>query len=389
VKPAALALSPEAPYPRHGGGALRTASLLEFLAQHYTLDLILFRDAESPDPREALPEGLVRDALVIKLPFHSKEPVARWTRNLGRLLRRIPPHEDRFAGYDGSILEWLRGRHYALGVIEHFWAAGYMDLLRPHCDRLMLDLHNLESEYYLRRASIEPAMSLPFRVFAQANQVREARRLPLFDAVLVPSAEMAARIRHKQAIVYPNAVPECAAPERGGQDYAIAFTGNLEYPPNITAVGWFGHEVWPRLKKLAPTLEWRIIGKNPRAVEEQVQGLRSVNVVGPVEDAVAELARCQAAVAPIRSGSGTRLKILEAWAAGTPVISTRLGAEGLGARDGCELLLADTADEFVDQIQAILTDEGLRGRVGRSGREYYERAYSWPAAWRVLEKHLI
>jgi glycosyltransferase involved in cell wall biosynthesis len=61
----------------------------------------------------------------------------------------------------------------------------------------------------------------------------------------------------------------------------------------------------------------------------------------------------------------------------------------LGARDGCELLLADTADEFVDQIQAILTDEGLRGRVGRSGREYYERAYSWPAAWRVLEKHLI
>ena len=108
----------------------------------------------------------------------------------------------------------------------------------------------------------------------------------------------------------------------------------MEYHPNLTAVRFFRLEIWPRLRDRWPQLVWRLVGKNPKAVQRFTRGDPRIEVVGPVQDAVCELARSRVAVVPLLSGSGTRLKILEAWAAGLPVVSTTLGAEGLPVRDG-------------------------------------------------------
>src|ERR671912_469891 len=89
--PDALLLSPEAPYPPRGGQQMRTASLLHYLAKTYDIDLITFREPGQPDPRSALPQGLIRRITVIDLPVHSKRALARATRNLGRLARGVPP----------------------------------------------------------------------------------------------------------------------------------------------------------------------------------------------------------------------------------------------------------------------------------------------------------
>ncbi len=383
----ALLVCPEAPFPAVGGGALRTASLATYLRANYALDLILFHEPGAPDPAAALPRGLARDVLTIELPAHRKDALSKAMRNLDRLWRFIPPHEDRFGGFEGQMTAWLGERRYDFGCLEHFWTSPYAGLLRPRVRRLACDLHNIESVFYETRAQTEGApMAWVWRRFAAANRQRERERLSAFDVLLVTSEADARRVGLPSTVVYPNAIPWHDPPAVAKQR-TIAFSGNLEFPPNIEAVRWFAREVWPRLAERFPELEWRLIGKGPQFVAGLVEGLPRVRLTGPVEDAVRELAAAQVAVVPIRSGSGTRLKILEAWAAGTVVISTDLGAEGLDAGGG--LRRANTAEEFVDGVAQLLTSENERDRIAMNGRELYEKHYTWAAAWISLESNRI
>jgi polysaccharide biosynthesis protein PslH len=185
-------------------------------------------------------------------------------------------------------------------------------------------------------------------------------------------------------VVYPNALPmaPCLRPEK--QD-VVVFSGNLEYHPNIMAVRFFRREIWPLLRARWPDLVWRLVGKNAHAVRRFTEGDPRIQVTGPVADAIVELAPAKVAVAPLLAGSGTRLKILEAWAAGCAVVSTSLGAEGLDARDGEHLFLADDAAGFAGAVSKLLESAELRVRVAAAGRELYERCYTWQAAWARLD----
>ena len=126
------------------------------------------------------------------------------------------------------------------------------------------------------------------------------------------------------------------------------------------------------------------MGKNPQAVKKFISHDPSIELTGPVDDAIAWLSRSKVAVVPVRAGSGTRIKILEAWAAGVPVVSTSLGAEGLDAEDAVHLLLADDAAAFESALTRLLNDPELRTRIGRSGQLLCQDRYTWQAVWRNL-----
>jgi glycosyltransferase involved in cell wall biosynthesis len=115
-----------------------------------------------------------------------------------------------------------------------------------------------------------------------------------------------------------------------------------------------------------------------------MSGDRRITFSGPIEDSVSELAASEAAIVPVISGSGTRLKIIEAWAAALPVISTTLGAEGLPCTPEQEILIADDPAAFGDAIVELLRSPELRSRLGCAGRRLYERQLTWEAAWPVL-----
>ena len=100
---------------------------------------------------------------------------------------------------------------------------------------------------------------------------------------------------------------------------------------------------------------------------------------------MAEIERSKIAVVPLLSGSGTRVKILEAWAAGTPVVSTRIGAEGLPGRDGEHFLLADSPADFAAAIRQLLQDEALAATLSAAGRVLYEKTFHREAAWKCLD----
>lgn len=386
TKPDALFLSPEAPYPPIGGGPLRSASLLEYLARRYTVHAIVFRAPGDPDPGRAIPPGRIARLDILKLPQHSKGAAARLVRNALRAARARPPLMDRFAGFERSLSLLLEGRKYELALVEHFWCAPYLRQIRQHSKRVILDLHNIESTWHQSLAVHERALrAAALRRFAAAARRLERELLPQFDGILAASPQEADRVRAlapgARVTVYPNALPEIAAPERLERE-EIAFSGNLEYVPNIEAVRFFRDRIWPALRS-RPGLKWKIVGKNPETIRRLVDGDPRVEVTGFVKDAVRELAAAQIAVVPLLSGSGTRVKILEAWAAATPVVSTSFGAEGLGI-SGEHLLLADDPHGFAAAITRLLDSPAERRRLGSAGRRLFEQRYTWKAAWECL-----
>lgn len=383
-KPRALLLSPEAPYPMWGGGALRTASLLHYLAERYEVDAVLFSDQPDWDPAAALPAGLAARTQVIAMPAHSRSTMARVVRNTRRLLQNVPPLVDRFAGFETRIEAFIRDRYYELAVIEHFWCAPYLAVLRKHANRVALDLHNIESQLHRRYGEAEGGVqAIAHERFAKAYERLENQWLPRFDHLLVTAD---AEALWPNATVYPNTLPPVALPTRDEKD-RIVFSGNLEYHPNVQAVKWFAREVWPGLAEQHPELEWRLVGKNQHAVQKLVAHLPRVHLTGMVEDAVAELAQARVAVVPLLSGSGTRLKILEAWAAGTPVVSTPLGAEGLG--EDLPLVLAASGPEIAQAVDRLLADSGERARIAGCARGLFEQRFTWRSAWERLDRRGI
>ncbi|MCS7025297.1 MAG: glycosyltransferase family 4 protein [Bryobacteraceae bacterium] len=380
-----LFLSPEAPYPLAGGGCYRTASLLEFLARRYDLDLVLFAVAGASDPEASLPRGLARNVFKLRLPAHSKRWAPRVARNVLRLARGIPPLVDRYGHLEAQLKDLLQGRRYDLGWIEHFWCAPYWEVLKPACRQMVLDLHNLESEWFDRAAEIASGpLAMAYRRFAARCLSLERKWIPRFDHVLVPSERELAKIPYPHVRVYPNSIPWVVQPP-SRPDQSIVFSGNLEYRPNQDAVRFFARNVWPRLRRRWPNLIWRIVGKNPAGVARELAGDPRIVLTGPVADATTELAQSQVAIVPVRSGSGTRVKILEAWAAGLPVVSTALGAEGLQAIPGVHFLTADSAEDFLTAISLLLEAKPERMRLGSAGRRLYEERYTWEAAWKLLQ----
>lgn len=387
TKPHALFLTPEPPYPMMGGGALRSASLLEYLMERYAVEALTFRQPGAaaplwPDPRLRLGQHL-------RLPYHSRSAPARAWRNFRRYLIGSPPLWDRFARFSDWIDSATAGRHYALGVIEHFWCASYAAELRGRCRRLVLDLHNVESVLHYRLAGGASWPSrLALRSFARDYRRLERHWLPRFDLILTASEDDAALVRELApdvpVSVYPNALPLRAwpsAPER----HAVVFSGNLEYAPNVEAVRWFNQHVWPRVRAADPTVEWRLVGMNPQGVAPFLRGAVGVQLVGPVGDAVEAIGAGAVVVVPLRSGSGTRFKILEAWAARRAVVSTTLGAEGLGAQPGQHLVIEDDPTRFADAVVQLLRNPDQRQHLGSQGRALLEEKFVWPAAWQALE----
>jgi glycosyltransferase involved in cell wall biosynthesis len=363
--------------------------VLEYLAVRFSVHAIFFREPGAPHPAAAIPPGKLDRVDVVDLPFHSKRFLPRLLRNASRLVRNRAPLMDRFSGFEAQIERFVSGQNYEAAFIEQFWCAPYIQNLRPGARRVFVDLHNVESSWHRRMAASESGLfRWSHRRFARAALELERYWLPRFDAVLTTSCSDAKLVQASaggvRITVYPNALPLMVPPPRSDRQ-EIVFSGNLEYAPNISAVQFFHRDVWPALQSRWPKLRWKILGKNPgRLIRDLAARDPSIQVTGFVEDAVAVIAQSQVAIVPLLAGSGTRIKILEAWAAGTPVVSTTLGAEGLEFHDREHLILADDAESFTAAVSDLLALPVDRERIGAAGRRLYEERYTWQTAWKAL-----
>jgi len=180
----------------------------------------------------------------------------------------------------------------------------------------------------------------------------------------------------------------------------LVFSANFEYHANIDAVRFLVNEIWPEVRnvtrgltrKLHPELRLRLVGRGDQFIRhllpEGTPENTGIEVTGPVEDALPEIAQARIVVAPLRAGSGTRIKILEAWAAARCVVATPLAAEGLAARDEVNIALESDPGRFAARIVRLLEDDASRQRLAAAGRHTFEDLYSWDAAWKSLDLNL-
>jgi glycosyltransferase involved in cell wall biosynthesis len=291
----------------------------------------------------------------------------------------------------------LRATRFDLVNLE-FSFLGDFDLRQaPPGERLpplVVDSHNID--YDLARQYAHAGGSLVRRLYARANS-RKLRREELgtygdADGVYLCSAADERRLLDQvpgvRTAVIPNAAdveyyqPRPTDPPPDGR--TVVFFGHLSYVPNVDGVIHFVREIWPRIAEAHPGARCKLIGDRPPPSLQALAGPR-VELTGLVPDLRPHLAAATAVVVPLRLGGGTRLKIVEAMAMGKAIVSTTLGAEGIEAVPGRDLLVEDKPSAFADSVNRLLADHDLAARIGQSARRLAVQRYSWSGAAEALE----
>lgn len=176
----------------------------------------------------------------------------------------------------------------------------------------------------------------------------------------------------------------------GGREQAVMFLGNYPHDPNRDAVVFFRDRVWPRVKEAVPDALFYVVGKDPTPdLLEMARTDPSVVVTGTVDDVRPYFDRCKVFVNPVRIGGGFRGKLLEAMSMGLPIVTTSLGAEGVEAVSGREMIIADNPDGFAAAVVELLRDDALCRDLGENAREMAVRCFSWDRGVEELEKVLL
>lgn len=163
----------------------------------------------------------------------------------------------------------------------------------------------------------------------------------------------------------------------------VTFLGGMHWPPNAEGVLWFVQEVWPSVIQAVPDATLTIIGKQPPS--ELKGSVKNLEVTGFVDDVEPYLVETAAFIVPLNAGGGMRVKIVDAWAWGMPVVSTSIGAEGLKFIDGSNLILADKPEDFTHAVVRLLKEPGLRQDLAEAGPKTVKDHYDWRNVYRAWD----
>jgi polysaccharide biosynthesis protein PslH len=296
-----------------------------------------------------------------------------------------------------SLDRVLRAKRFDVVNLE-FPYLGHYDLRQapPREKRPVVVVDSHEIAHDLARQFARVGGNVGRRVYAQANW-RKLRREELgtyrdADGVYLCSAADERRLLNQapgiRTAVVPNAAdveyyqPRLTDPPSDGR--TVVYFGLLSTVPNVDAVVHFVQDIWPRIAKVRPDARFKIIGGRPPPSLQALAGPQ-IELTGFVSDLLPHLASAAAVVVPLRLGGGTRLKIVEAMAMGKAIISTTLGAEGIEAVPGRDILLEDQPMAFAAAVTRLLDEPDLAARIGRSARQLAVERYGWSEAARSLE----
>ena len=298
-----------------------------------------------------------------------------------------------------TLASILSEQEFDIVQVESIHLMAYLPTISAarHRPLMICDWHNIESELMRRYSEREP--NILRRAYAQKTarlmSEFERRAMHEFDAHVAVSQRDAERLRHlnsdARVFVIENGVDtayysdeqiataQSAAcrPEALGKPNRIVFVGSMDYHPNVDGALNFARDVWPGVHDRQTELIFTIVGRDPPPEIRALATSPGIEVTGTVNDVRSFYGEAIAAIVPLNVGGGSRLKILEAMAAGVPVVSTTLGAEGLDVRHGENILIADTDEQLAEAIGDVIGNEGLRSRLSSAGRALVSSRYDW------------
>ncbi|OGR85086.1 MAG: hypothetical protein A2901_02295 [Elusimicrobia bacterium RIFCSPLOWO2_01_FULL_54_10] len=270
--------------------------------------------------------------------------------------------------------------------------SGYWDCL-GHTPGLFFP-HDSVSMQFKRNAERESNLFKKIYLHTQARKARsfEKTMIPKFTKTVVVSEVdrqwILKFLPEAKIPVIPGGVdPERFAPKAVEDDFpSVIFRGVMNFIPNSDAVIYFHKEIMPLVQKEFPKLKFYVVGKQPTPEIQALHDGKSVIVMGLVPDIREPMARATVNICPVRSGSGMKNKILEAWAMERAVVASSIACDGIDISDGKDILVADSPQKFADSVIRLLNDPALRAALGKAGRQKCIERYTWSYVAGLFEK---
>lgn len=386
-----LMLTQILPYPLTSGPQIKTYYTLRYLAQRHRVTLVSFIRSEAEVPLVSilrpyceaihtilLPRSRFRDGIALLRAWLTGDPliIARdhhpaFYRLLNALQRAQP--------FDAVHADQLNMAPYGLAVSTF----------------RVLDAHNAVWRIAERlMKTMSPGLVRTMVAWeARRLKVYEGRVCQAFDQVLTVSEEDRRSLEEVAGRSLPGAtIPIALDPEdfppipRAPGAKGILHIGGLHWPPNAEGIRWFVREVWPQIRSKEPEARLFLIGARPPH-DLQAWAARDPSVVVPgfVADPAPYWRQSALLIVPVHAGSGVRVKILEAWSRGVPVVSTSIGCEGLKAQHGENIWIADDPEEFAYAVVTLLRNPSEAHRLGEAGQRTIRSDYDYRIACRPLD----
>ena len=381
--------------PPDTGGKIRSFNILKQLAHKHDITLFTFYP-EHPHDLHPAGSDMFSELICVPLPLPPRRSLAEYARYARMLMAGRPFTIDKYFYPEvrRRYAALLQSSEFDLIVCDFLVPAPLIDWKTP--PPKILFTHNVEAEVWARhyKFASNPLVKLACWLESRALQRAERRYVQLADYVLTVSennrASFAPYVDPRRISVIPTGVdteyfqPGVLSGPVPEQPDTMVFTGSMDWMPNEDGVAYFVAKILPLIRAQIPEAVFWAVGRQP---PRRLQALASDSVVvtGAVEDTRPYLAKAALCVVPLRSGSGTRIKIFEAMAMGKAVVSTSLGAEGLPVRLGENIILAADPADFARQVVDLLRDPARRQRLGHAARQLVEESYGWPAVGAYFE----
>ncbi|HET6794787.1 MAG TPA: glycosyltransferase [Acidimicrobiales bacterium] len=382
-RPRVLWVTAEPPHHRTGGGAMRQAHLIDGLAPAADVDLLVVGPVEDGAVRAA-----VRSLRELPAPPSGRRRLPRRVHDAVRLARMLPSELADRSGERAVLAAALADP--AIGVagcdVVHAEHLGLAGLVPPgpagSGPLLSLGVQNVPSVMAAeaRAVATGPRQRAYWAAEGAAARRLERRAVAGADVVVAVSDADAAALAAGRVIVAPNGVdPSRYRPGPLPDAPRLVFTGTLDFLPNVDGVTWFATEVLPLVRRAVPAATLDVVGRRPVAGVRALASLPGVTVSADVASTAPHLGAARVAVVPVRIGSGSRLKALEAMAAGRPVAGTTVGLGGIGLEPGTHAEVADGAADLAAAVVRLITDGDRAARMAGEARRFVEEQCSWSA----------
>jgi glycosyltransferase involved in cell wall biosynthesis len=379
-----LAISTWFPFPPDNGSRIRTYNLLKWVGERHVVDLLALM--QSPNDRQYLDSvrQFCRRVEVFPEPSFSPMRIRSWIGLFSLVPRYFIAHHSSEMAY--MVGNWVKEESYDAVIAVTLGAAPYVVGLDIPVK--WLDQHNVESEVIRRRWKSEKSAFGRFRYALTWLKARRFERLvsSSFDVISVVSqnerelmCEILGDSYRDRVVVIPNGVESALLGYKQikKQSRVLVYSGSLTYFPNYDAALRLCKRVLPKIHQWCSDVRVVITGRTDGVDTQSLKGIPGVCLTGYVEDVRPIVASASVLVVPLRYGGGTKLKVLEAMALGTPVVSTSVGAEGLDVQNGTHILIGESDEELAKLVVALLSDDELYARIVRNAQELVNQRYCW------------
>lgn len=396
-----LLVSPFLPWPPHDGARIRILETLRFLSQRHEITLLSNVNSEAELENVNAVRKYCRAVEVEQISDGHVSQFGRMAKGLlqGSSFIQSYHYNEKLARRISTL---TATQDFDIVQLELSFMARYVDDISASCRaKKVLATHNVETQRFRRELKLSAWGARRAVLLAESALFPrwESDAVSKFDGAIAVSQSDVNWITEfatgKPVVLVPNGVdteffrPGDAATKT---TQSIVFTGLMNYPPNSDAVCWFVQDIFPALRQAYPNLVFKIVGARPSEKVQALANVTGVIVTGEVPDIRPYVEEALAFVVPLRSGGGTRLKILQAMALACPIISTAVGAEGLEVSEGEDILFAEDDKQFVQKVGQLIESAEMAERMGQRGRQLVVERYDWKsclAGVEALYDHLV